>query len=86
MAFTGKMDFRPNIDGVTWFVHEVLPAIRARVPDARFYIVGQKPHPRVSALGEEPGVIVTGYVDDVVPTSTEPMYAWSLCELEVAPD
>ena len=67
MVFTGKMDFRPNIDGVAWFVHEVLPAIRVRVPDARFYIVGQKPHPRVSALGDEPGVVVTGYVDDVRP-------------------
>ena len=67
LVFTGKMDFRPNIDGVTWFVHRVLPAIRAQVPDACFYIVGMKPHPRVLALGGEPGVVVTGYVDDVRP-------------------
>ncbi len=67
VVFTGKMDFRPNIDAVAWFVLEVWPAIRARVPDARFYIVGQKPHPRVSALASAPGVTVTGYVDDVRP-------------------
>ena len=67
MVFTGKMDFRPNIDGVSWFVHEVFPLIQAQVPDARFYIVGQKPHPRVVALSEKPGVVVTGYVDDVRP-------------------
>jgi len=67
MVFTGKMDFRPNIDGVVWFVHEVLPSIRAQLPDACFYIVGQKPHPRVLALRNEPGVVVTGYVDDVRP-------------------
>jgi sugar transferase (PEP-CTERM/EpsH1 system associated) len=67
MVFTGKMDFRPNIDGVVWFVHEVLPLIRQQVPDAQFYIVGQKPHPRVAALADEPGVTVTGYVDDVRP-------------------
>ena len=67
LAFTGKMDFRPNIDAVVWFVREVWPAIRAQVPDARFYIVGQKPHLRVAALADEPGVTVTGAVDDVRP-------------------
>jgi len=67
LVFTGKMDFRPNVDGVLWFVNEVLPLIRSQEPDVRFYIVGQKPHPRVVALGEKPGVVVTGYVDDVRP-------------------
>ena len=67
LVFTGKMDFRPNIDGVLWFAHEVLPLIQARVPDARFYIVGQRPHARAVALADEPGVTVTGYVDDVRP-------------------
>jgi len=67
LVFTGKMDFRPNIDGVLWFVHEVLPLIRAGVPDTQFYIVGQRPQARVVALADEPGVTVTGYVDDVRP-------------------
>lgn len=67
LVFTGKMDFRPNIDAVSWFVDEVFPLIRSQAPDAHFYIVGQKPHPRVVALGKKPGVIVTGYVDDVRP-------------------
>jgi glycosyltransferase involved in cell wall biosynthesis len=67
LVFTGKMDFRPNIDAVVWFVQEVWPNLKAKVPDARFYIVGQRPHSRVSSLADAAGVTVTGTVEDVRP-------------------
>lgn len=67
LVFTGKMDFRPNVDAVLWFYREVLPLVRREVPDAHFYIVGQSPHRRVLRLAEDPAVTVTGYVDDVRP-------------------
>ncbi|MCU0508109.1 MAG: glycosyltransferase [Anaerolineae bacterium] len=67
LVFTGKMDYRPNIDAVTWFADAVLPLIRQSAPDARFFIVGQQPHPRVAALAERPGVTVTGRVPDTRP-------------------
>jgi len=65
LIFTGKMDFRPNVDAVLWFCQEVLPLVRRKLPDARFYIVGQSPHRRVLRLADDPAVTVTGYVDDV---------------------
>jgi sugar transferase (PEP-CTERM/EpsH1 system associated) len=65
LVFTGKMDFRPNVDAVLWFYREVLPQIRRKVPDTHFYIVGQSPHRRVLRLADHPAVTVTGYVDDV---------------------
>lgn len=67
LVFTGKMDFRPNVDAVLWFCQEVLPLIQQKTPDVRFYIVGQSPHRRVLRLAEDPAVTVTGYVDDVRP-------------------
>jgi len=67
LVFTGKMDYRPNVDAVIWFVTAVLPGILAQIPDARFYIVGQQPHERVQALAEHPAVTVTGRVPDVRP-------------------
>jgi sugar transferase (PEP-CTERM/EpsH1 system associated) len=67
IVFTGKMDFRPNIDAVLWFCHQVLPLIKTQVPDVHFYIVGQKPPPRLMSLAEDPAVTLTGYVDDVKP-------------------
>ncbi|MBC7223594.1 MAG: glycosyltransferase, partial [Anaerolineae bacterium] len=50
LAFTGKMDFRPNVDGVLWFWHEVWPRIRAEAPAAHVYVVGQRPHARLAPL------------------------------------
>ncbi|MGB8643954.1 MAG: glycosyltransferase [Anaerolineae bacterium] len=66
-VFTGKMDFRPNIDAATWFAHEILPALRREIPLAHISFVGQKPSPRVQALADEPGVEVTGWVPDTRP-------------------
>jgi len=65
IVFTGQMDYRPNIEGVTWFVETILPHIRLAHPDARFAIVGRNPTDAVKALGKHPGVVVTGEVADV---------------------
>lgn len=65
IVFTGQMDYRPNIDAVTGFAADVLPAVRARHPDARFAIVGRKPDAALRRLGGRDGVIVTGAVPDV---------------------
>jgi glycosyltransferase involved in cell wall biosynthesis len=67
LVFTGKMDFRPNIDAVLWFSQQVLPLIQAKRPKTTFAIVGQRPHPRLDPLRDQPGITITGYVDDVRP-------------------
>jgi glycosyltransferase involved in cell wall biosynthesis len=64
LVFTGKMDFRPNVDAVLWFVNDVLPLITSKIPDARFYAVGQSPHPRLAPLAGRPDVVITGRVPD----------------------
>ena len=65
IVFTGQMDYRPNVEAVTWFVEAVLPHIRLARPNARFVIVGRSPVEAVRALGRQPGVTVTGEVADV---------------------
>ncbi len=67
ILFTGKMDFRPNIDAVLWFAQSVWPLIKARRPQTTFAIVGQRPHHRLDILRHMPDVTITGYVDDVRP-------------------
>jgi len=67
LLFTGKMDFRPNIDAVLWFAQEVLPLVQTQRPRTTFGIVGQRPHPRLDVLRDLPGVSITGYVADVRP-------------------
>jgi len=67
LLFIGKMDYRPNVDAALWFAHNVLPLIRREVPDARFWIVGQNPHPRLASLPDDAAVVLTGWVEDVRP-------------------
>ncbi|MDE0672784.1 MAG: glycosyltransferase [Caldilineaceae bacterium] len=67
LLFMGKMDYRPNVTGVTWFCREVMPALRERFPDASFTILGRDPAADVQALNDMPGVTVTGFVESLVP-------------------
>jgi glycosyltransferase involved in cell wall biosynthesis len=67
LVFTGKMDFRPNVDAVLWFTQGVLPLIREELPETRFWVVGKDPHPRLAPLGGDPAVVLTGAVEDVRP-------------------
>ena len=67
LAFTGSMDWLPNEDAMVFFVREVLPLIRAAEPGVTLSIVGRSPTPTVLRLATEPGVQVTGRVDDVRP-------------------
>jgi sugar transferase (PEP-CTERM/EpsH1 system associated) len=66
-VFTGTMDYPPNVDAVTWFAKDILPFIRATMPDAQFHIVGGAPSPQVKALESIAGVFVTGRIADVRP-------------------
>ncbi len=43
IGFVGAMDYEPNARGALWFVREVLPRVRERVPQARVTIVGRRP-------------------------------------------
>ena len=65
VVFTGSMDWKPNIDGVECFCNEIWPLILARVPRARFRIVGRDPDSRVRNLASD-SVEVTGSVPSVV--------------------
>lgn len=65
IVFTGQMDYRPNVAAALRFAADVLPAIRARHPDARFAIVGRKPAAALGRIDGAAGVTVTGAVPDV---------------------
>ena len=67
IVFTGAMDYPPNTDAALVLIREILPLVRRRVPDARALIVGRDPPPRLVRAGDQQGVHVTGYVEDVRP-------------------
>jgi polysaccharide biosynthesis protein PslH len=65
IGFLGAMDYRPNVEGICWFVDRVWPRILRCVRDARLVIVGRNPVRRVRQLACHPGIEVTGEVDNV---------------------
>jgi sugar transferase (PEP-CTERM/EpsH1 system associated) len=67
LLFAGVMGYPPNADGAKFFARSILPKIRALVPDAKLSLVGHAPPARVKALGREPGIEVTGCVNDILP-------------------
>jgi glycosyltransferase involved in cell wall biosynthesis len=67
LVFVGSMDWLPNIDGVEYFLEEVLPLIRSDRPDCSVAVVGRAPSQKLRALAESSGVKVTGTVPDVRP-------------------
>lgn len=67
VVFTGKMDYRPNVDAMLWFVESIWGEIKQRQPAAQLYIVGQKPNAAIQALGDRADITVTGWVDAIAP-------------------
>lgn len=68
LVFLGAMDWRPNIDGLGWFVRQVLPLIRARRPECSVAVVGRRPSAKVCGLArDDKRIHVTGTVADVRP-------------------
>jgi sugar transferase (PEP-CTERM/EpsH1 system associated) len=63
LVFTGTMDYRPNVEAVSWFAREVMPLLDG----TEFHIVGANPAPAVRALERLRHVHVTGTVPDVRP-------------------
>lgn len=70
LVFVGKMDFRPNIDGVLWFTENVWPHIKTAKPKVELWVVGRNPSPRLGHLAREPGITISGPVPDVRPYLT----------------
>ena len=65
LVFTGVMGYGPNEDAALYFAQEIFPLVRAKFPTAEFWVVGAGPSPAVLSLVSEPGVHVTGAVDDM---------------------
>ena len=67
LVFSGAMSYPPNADAALYLIDEILPLIRRSVPRVQALIVGRDPTPHLIRAGQQSGVTVTGFVDDVRP-------------------
>lgn len=64
--FVAAFSRRENVEAGVWLLERVWPHVLARLPDARLRLVGaDPPSDLVRRASEIPGVVVTGYVDDL---------------------
>ena len=77
LLFVGFYEHLPNTDAALYFAAEIFPRVRARLPDATLYLVGNAPPPAVREL-ESDDVVVTGYVEDLTPF-------WQGARVSIAP-
>lgn len=68
LLFIGTLTWEANVDGLLWFFDRVWPALVAKHPDLKFYLVGKNPDRRIvdKTSGDE-RVTITGFVDDLEP-------------------
>lgn len=64
VVMSGVMRYAPNVEAALWFAREVWPQVRAKRPQARFFLVGRDPAASVQALDGQDGITVTGTVED----------------------
>ena len=65
LIFVGHLGVFHNVDAVLFLVQNILPLIRAEIPEVSVKLVGAAPNPEIQALRDVPGVQVTGFVDDL---------------------
>lgn len=62
LLFVGGFAHPPNKDGLLWFVQEILPKIKAELPDVVLHVIGSNADDEVMALNDRPDVDVLGFV------------------------
>lgn len=67
LLFSASFNYEPNADAAVWLCHDLLPRIRAKIPDATVVLVGRQAGPRVQSLAGIEGVEAHFDVESVVP-------------------
>ncbi len=68
LVFVGGFGHPPNADAMQWFIGEVFPRIRARLPAVRFHCIGAGvPDALRAVAATQPGVEVHGHVPELAP-------------------
>jgi glycosyltransferase involved in cell wall biosynthesis len=77
ILFIGGYQHNPNVEAVLYFTREILPALRSRIPDLRFLILGSRPPAEIRELACD-HIQVLGFQKDIAPY-------FNACRLMVAP-
>lgn len=66
IAFSGNLEYAPNIAAVRFFYDHIWPTLRSRWPRLKWKIVGKAPEAIRSIVHGDPRIQPTGFVEDAV--------------------
>ncbi|NDH41331.1 MAG: glycosyltransferase, partial [Gammaproteobacteria bacterium] len=78
ILFVGGFQHPPNVDAVEYYANDIWPAVRAAIPDVETFIVGSRMPQNLKKWGEERGLTMVGFVEDLAPY-------YANCRLAIAP-
>ena len=64
IVFTGNMAYAPNVNAVEYLANQILPIVWEKLPDAKLYVAGATPDPRVKKVASDK-IIISGWIDDM---------------------
>ena len=66
IAFSGNLEYHPNIEAVRWIARDLQPALEVRIPGIEWRLIGRNPHAIEPLLRGRPNITLTGPVDDAI--------------------
>jgi len=67
ILFVGHLPHYPNLDGLRYFVQEIFPLIKNKIPDVKFSIIGSGISKENFGIKSDENIEVIGEVEDVKP-------------------
>jgi glycosyltransferase involved in cell wall biosynthesis len=64
LFFLGSLDWKPNQEGLLWFVDQVFPVLRPRYPELKFHIAGRNAPEWLIKRIDNPGILFHGEIPD----------------------
>ena len=64
LVFTGNMSYPPNVNAVEYLANEIMPIVWKTLPEAKLYIAGATPDPKVKKAASDK-IFVSGWIDDI---------------------
>jgi glycosyltransferase involved in cell wall biosynthesis len=67
LVYNGSLTFSANYDAIKWFLHDIFPIIKIKLPLIKLRITGKYESVDIKSLSINGGVTLTGYIPDVRP-------------------
>jgi glycosyltransferase involved in cell wall biosynthesis len=65
ICFIGNMRTLQNQDAVNYFINDIFPIIKQRLPKTVFVVIGAEPPAYIQRLSNDIDIFVTGFVNDI---------------------